>query len=100
MAIGRARVVFLARTAAHAADIPREIARKRVGGKSFSARAVFPPPLEQRGSACARQTGDFFCRAGLLARLLEMLLARGESEGGEKSGGAVARLIGSSGGAR
>ena len=61
MAVGRfVRVVFIAR----AADFPRGIARKRAGGKSFSARAVFPPPLEQRGSLRARQTGGFFAARG------------------------------------
>jgi hypothetical protein len=59
-----ARGVFIARAAAHAASFPRGIARKRAGGKFFSARAFFPPPLEQRGSARARQTGGFFAARG------------------------------------
>jgi hypothetical protein len=55
-----ARVKFIA----HAASFPHEIARKRVGGKKISARAFFPPPLELRGSARPRQTGDFFAAWG------------------------------------
>jgi hypothetical protein len=38
----------------------------------FLACAVSPPPLEQRGSTRAWQTGGFFA-AWLLQRLLEML---------------------------
>jgi hypothetical protein len=57
-----ARVNFIARAAAHAASFPRGIARKRADGKFFSARAFFLPPLEQRGSARARQTAIFLPR--------------------------------------
>jgi hypothetical protein len=46
---------------------------------NFLARAFFPPPLEQRGSARARQTGGFLPR-GFLARLLEMLLHLAKNE--------------------